>query len=81
MLQRGLPRPVAPPPAAARPAPDALRVGAREAAEALVAAELEALLAHDAAKYPLKERKKVRWPKDLACGPRCACPTVCAGRD
>lgn len=59
VLQRGLPRPVAPPPAAARPAPDAARMGAREAAEALVAAELAILLAHDAAKYPLKERKKV----------------------
>lgn len=59
VLQRGLPRPVAPPPAAAQPAPDAARVGAREAAETLVAAELAVLLAHDAAKYPLKERKKV----------------------
>ncbi|KAK9842456.1 hypothetical protein WJX81_000971 [Elliptochloris bilobata] len=59
VLQRGLPRPTAPAPVAgARPAPDASRAGAREAAEALLAAELAALLAHEAAKYPLKEKKK-----------------------
>ena len=68
VLQRGLPRPTAPPAAGARPAPDQARLGAREAAEALLANELAALLAHEAAKYPVKEKKKGR-KRDREDGP------------
>ena len=57
VLQRGLPRPLS-----LAGLPEAPRgagaTSAREAAEALVAREMAALLAHDAAKHPLKEAKK-----------------------
>lgn len=60
MLQRGLPRPVslAGLPEAQRMGEDGRALSAREAAEALVHREMAALLAHDAAKYPLREAKK-----------------------
>lgn len=54
-LQRGLPRPATVASVAgAAPAVDGPSVPGRERAERLLAQEMEALLAHDNAKYPLK---------------------------
>lgn len=58
VLQRGLPRPLAqtltPDPLAAGP----VGPSAAEAAEALLAAEVTALLQHDAVVHPIKKRKR-----------------------
>lgn len=58
VLQRGLPRPLAqtltPDPVAAGP----VGPSAADAAEGLLAAEINALLQHDAVTQPLKKRKR-----------------------
>ena len=56
-LRQGLPRPATlAGVAGAAPAVDGPSVPPRERAERLLAQEMEALLQHDAAKYPLKVR-------------------------
>ena len=61
MLQRGLPRPLSldhgP---EVRGSEEAGNLSQKEAAEALLFAEMKALLQHDAAKHPVKESKKDR---------------------
>ncbi len=68
VLQRGLPRPLS-----LTGLPEPARGGAlsqREAAEALLYGELAALLAHDAAKHPLREAKKGKVGARLATSSR-----------
>ncbi|KAG1672528.1 hypothetical protein FOA52_002837 [Chlamydomonas sp. UWO 241] len=60
-LQRALPRPASLPPAPpVRLASDTARMSARERAEELLAGEVVAMLAHDAARYPVATGDKKR---------------------
>lgn len=68
VLQRGLPRPLS-----LDHAPEARSaegLSQKEAAEALLFAEMRALLQHDAAKYPVKETKKDKKVSHLPGQPR-----------
>jgi len=68
VLQRGLPRPLS-----LDYAPEARSaegLSQKEAAEALLFAEMRALLQHDAAKYPVKETKKDKKVSRLQGQPR-----------